>query len=59
MIACFPIYNRINVKKEGNFMLKSILSKKVEVRETSLSGKGTFAIENIKKAKQSPKIMVC
>lgn len=30
-------------------MLKSILSKKVEVRENSLSGKGTFAIEDIKK----------
>ncbi len=30
-------------------MTKSILSKKTEIRDTSLNGKGTFAIEDIKK----------
>lgn len=30
-------------------MTKSILSKKTEIRKTSLNGKGTFAIEDIKK----------
>lgn len=30
-------------------MIKSILSPKTEIRETSLNGKGTFAIEDIKK----------
>lgn len=30
-------------------MIKSILSKKTEVRDISLNGKGTFAIEDIKK----------
>ena len=30
-------------------MIKSILSEKTEVRNTSLNGKGTFATENIKK----------
>lgn len=32
-------------------MTKSILSKKTEIRDTSLNGKGTFAIEDIKKVK--------
>gem|GEM_PF-5453421 len=30
-------------------MIKSVLSPKTEVRETSLNGKGTFATEDIKK----------
>lgn len=30
-------------------MIKSILSKKTEVRDDSINGKGTYAIEDIKK----------